>query len=63
MNSLARILRRVQDAAGNLLCSDLPPEPDGKAIAAYLQSDRTPHFARGYSAYKERLILEALADA
>jgi hypothetical protein len=40
-----------------------PIEPaEAKAISLYLRSDRTPHFAPGYSKYKERLVLETLAD-
>ncbi len=35
---------------------------EAKAISLYLRSDRTPHFAPGYSRYKERLVLEAVAD-
>lgn len=36
---------------------------EAKAIGLYLRSERTPHFSPGYSKYKERLVLETLADA
>lgn len=63
MDSLARILRNLQDVAGRTASDEgAMPAYDAKAIAAYLRSDRTPHFAPGYSVYKERMILETLAD-
>lgn len=52
----------VRAAAGDA-SADPPIEPDeAKAIGRYLKSDRTPHFSPGYSKYKERLVLEVLAD-
>lgn len=37
-------------------------DADARAVARYLASDRTPHFSPGYSAFKEKLVLETLAD-
>ena len=49
-------------AAGDPTASPPIEAAEAKAISLYLRSDRTPHFAPGYSKYKERLVLEALTD-
>jgi SAM-dependent methyltransferase len=49
--------------AGGDLTANPPIEPsEAKAISLYLRSDRIPHVSPGYSKYKERLVLEILAD-
>jgi hypothetical protein len=65
MSFLSRILAFADPArapAGDA-AADPPISPEeAKAISLYLRSDRTPHFAPGYSKYKERMVLETMAD-
>lgn len=50
------------ESTAALAAAGQPSEKECAAFARYLASDRKPFFAPGYSAFKERLVLDALGS-